>query len=122
LSNFIAAVRSRKANELAAEALQGHVSTSCCHMANVSYRLGKQSRPEAIAAALWENQDLSDAFTRCRDYLRDNGVDLNATRATLGPWVDFDNDLGRFVHHSAGAANKLSQRRYRKPFVVPRII
>ncbi|PYK01757.1 MAG: dehydrogenase, partial [Verrucomicrobia bacterium] len=38
LSNFVAAVRSRKAGDLAAEALRGHHSTACCHMANVSYR------------------------------------------------------------------------------------
>ena len=36
MSNFVAAVRSRKATELAAEALQGHHSTACCHMANIS--------------------------------------------------------------------------------------
>ena len=41
LSNFVAAVRSRKASDLAAEALQGHLSAACCHMANVSHRLGK---------------------------------------------------------------------------------
>jgi len=43
-----AAVRSRKAGELAAEALVGHHSAACCHLANVSYRLGKQARPEVI--------------------------------------------------------------------------
>src|SRR6202035_5326424 len=48
LSNFVAAVRSRKAGDLAAEALQGHLSAACCHMANISHRLGKQSSPEAI--------------------------------------------------------------------------
>ena len=47
LSNFVAAVRSRKASDLAAEALQGHLSAACCHMANISHRLGKQSSPEA---------------------------------------------------------------------------
>src|SRR5438067_7163246 len=52
LSAFLAGVRSRKASDLAAEALAGHRSTACCHMANVSHRLGKQSSPEAIRAAL----------------------------------------------------------------------
>ena len=33
---------------------------------------------------------MADAFERCREYLRENGVDLGATPATLGPWVTFD--------------------------------
>src|SRR5258706_3159198 len=52
LSNFLAAVRSRKAGDLAAEALQGHNSTACCHIANASHRLGKQPPPQAIPQTL----------------------------------------------------------------------
>ena len=55
LSAFLAAVRSRKASDLAAEALAGHRSTACCHMANVSHRLGKHAAPEAIRAAITGN-------------------------------------------------------------------
>jgi predicted dehydrogenase len=121
LSNFVAAVRSRKANELVAEALQGHLSTSCCHMANTSHRLGKASPPEAISATIQANRELSDAFERCREYLRENGVDLATTAATLGPWVTFDPKREQFVQDFADAANKLSQRHYREPFVVPKL-
>ena len=121
LANFVAAVRSRKAGDLAAEALQGHCSTACCHMANVSHRIGKQSPPEAIRATIQASRELSDAFDRCREYLRENGVDLGATPATLGPWVTFDPKQERFVGNFAAAANKLSRRQYRKPFVVPKL-
>jgi predicted dehydrogenase len=120
LSAFVAAVRSRKSSDLAAEALEGHRSTACCHMANVSHRLGKHTSPEAIRASLTGNAELADAFERCRTYLRENGVDLDATPATLGPWVTHDEKQGRFVGDFADAANALSRRReYRKPFVVP---
>jgi predicted dehydrogenase len=121
LSNFVAAVRSRNINDLAAEALQGHLSAICCHMANVSHRLGKQSPPPTISASLQANHGLSDAFDRCRDYLRENGIDLGATEAILGPCVTFDSKKERFVDQFASAANKLSHRHYRKPFVVPNI-
>jgi len=121
LANFIAAVRSRAASALAAEAQEGHFSAACCHMANISHRLGKQSPPEAIRAAIEGNQELTDAFDRCREYLRENGVDLGATRATLGPWVTFDSKEERFVQDFAGEANKLSRRQYREPFVVREI-
>jgi hypothetical protein len=88
-------------------------------MANVSHRLGKQSSPEAVRAVLTGNAEMADAFERCRTYLRENGVDLDATLATLGPWVTFDAQQGRFVGDFADAANELSRRAYRKPFVVP---
>jgi hypothetical protein len=62
---------------------------------------------------------MADAFERCRVYLHDNGIDLATT--TLGPWVTFDEKQGRFVGDCADAANKLSRRDYRKPFVVPEL-
>jgi predicted dehydrogenase len=121
LSAFLAGVRSRKASDLAAEAIEGHRSTACCHMANVSHRLGKQSSPETIRAAITGNTEMDDAFERCREYLRGNGVDLGATPATVGPWVTLDPKHGRFVGDFADAANQLSRREYRKPFVVPEL-
>ena len=116
LSNFIAAVRSRQNSDLAAEALEGHRSAACCHMANVSHRLGKLSTPEAIRATVEGNSELADAFDRCREYLRKNGVDLAVTPAALGPWVTFDPKEERFVQDFADAANKLSRREYRRSF------
>ena len=121
LSAFLAGVRSRKASDLAAEATVGHRSTACCHMANVSHRLGKESSPDAIRAAITDNAEMADAFERCREYLRGNGVDFGATPATVGPWVTFEAKQGSFVGDFAAAANELSRRDYRKPFVVPEV-
>jgi hypothetical protein len=121
LSNFMAAVRSRKARDLVAEALQGHLSAACCHIANISYRLGKHSPPETIGETIRASHELSDAFERCREYLRENGVDLGTAPAVLGPWVTFDAKQEQFVQDFADQANELSQRDYRKPFVVPKI-
>ena len=90
-------------------------------MANVSHRLGKESSPEAIQSAITASTEMADAFERCRVYLRENGVDLAATPATLGPWVTLDPKHGRFVGDFAEAANELSRREYRKPFVVPEL-
>ncbi len=121
LSNFLAAVRNRKSSSLAAEALEGHRSAACVHLANVSHRLGKKAPPEQIRATVQANRELSDAFDRCLDYLRENGVDLGATPATLGPWVTFDVKQERFVGDFAEQANALSHREYRKPYVVPKL-
>ena len=121
LANFLAAVRSRKAEDLAAEAHVGHHSTACCHLANVSHRLGKATPPEAIRASIADNKELTDAFDRCSDYLRDNGVNLDDVPATLGPLLTYDPDRDRFTGDFADEANKLARREYREPFAVPEI-
>jgi predicted dehydrogenase len=37
--NWIAAVHSRKASDLSAEILEGHMSSALCHLANIAYRV-----------------------------------------------------------------------------------
>jgi inhibitor of KinA sporulation pathway (predicted exonuclease) len=88
---------------------------------NISHRLGKQASVEETRAAIKANGELSDAFERFREYLRENGVDLGATPATLGPWVTYDLKQEQFVGDFAKRANALSKRDYRKPFVVPKL-
>jgi predicted dehydrogenase len=119
LTSFAKAIRSRKTEDLAAEALEGYRSTACCHLANVSHRLGRQAPPDEIRVRTKSSGEFSDAFERCRTYLRENGVDLDADHATLGPWVAFDAVQGLFVGEYATEANRLSRRQYREPFVVP---
>lgn len=40
--NFIDCVRSRKRGDLNCEVFEGHMSTSLCHLANISFRTGRQ--------------------------------------------------------------------------------
>jgi hypothetical protein len=122
MANFIAAVRSRKMSELNAEAEVGHVSAACFHMANISHRLGKMYSPSQIREMTSGNAELSDAFQRCEEYLRANGVELNKSRAVLGPWVTWDNDRQQFVGELGEPANRLAHPEYRKPFEVPHLV
>ncbi|MBI5683857.1 MAG: Gfo/Idh/MocA family oxidoreductase [Verrucomicrobia bacterium] len=121
-ANFIAAVRSRKVDSLVAEAAVGHASAACCHMANISHRIGKQASPDEIRERIRSNGELLDAFERCRENLRENGVDLGATPAVLGPWITFNAGQGCFVREFAEEANQLSRRKDRVPFVVPEVV
>jgi predicted dehydrogenase len=121
LANFLSAVRSRRADDLHADVLQGHVSTACCHLANISYRLGKGSSPGAILDTIRGDAELSETFQRYRDYLKLNGVDLAASPAVLGPWVTFDGQGERFTGEFADEANALCRRDGRAPYVVPEI-
>jgi predicted dehydrogenase len=121
LANFVSAVRSRRVGDLHADVHEGHLSTACCHMANISYRLGKRVPPGAILETIRGNAELSDAFQRCRDYLRANGINLAATQAAIGPWVTMDGEQERFVGEFSQEANELCHRAYREPFVVPKV-
>ncbi|HPA16256.1 MAG TPA: Gfo/Idh/MocA family oxidoreductase [Verrucomicrobiae bacterium] len=121
-ANFIAAIRSRKADSLAADASVGHASAACCHMANISHRLGKQSACGEIRERIRSNGELLDAFERCRANLLENGVNLDATPAVLGPWVTFDARQECFTGEFADQANQLSRREDRAPFIVPKIV
>jgi predicted dehydrogenase len=40
--NFVEAVRSRDVTRLSADILEGHLSSSLCHLANIAYRLGRE--------------------------------------------------------------------------------
>ncbi len=122
MANFVSAVRSRKMSDLSAEAEVGHVSAACCHMANISHRLGKMYPTSAIREMTGDYPDLLDAFDRCEEYLRANGVNLDSSQAVVGPWVTWDSAQHRFVDQFADAANKLSQPVYRQPFEVPRLV
>ena len=122
MANFVNAVRSRKASDLNAEAEVGHVSAACCHMANLSHRLGTIYSPPTIREMSSAHPELSDAFQRCDQYLQANGVNLNSSQVVAGPWVTWDSEQQRFVEEFADAANQLSQPAYRKPFEVPRLV
>jgi predicted dehydrogenase len=121
LANFVTAVQSRKSEDLKADAVEGHLSAICFHAANVSHRLGTQADPEKIRAATKNNPLAADAFQRCHEHLKQNGIDLERSQATLGPWLDIETDKQEFVGEFAEEANALSRRQDRKPFVVPEL-
>jgi predicted dehydrogenase len=116
-ANFIKAVRSRKSSDLHADILEGHLSSSLCHTANISYRLGKTQSPEEIRDAIKGNKDLSEMLGRMEEHLAANKVDLKTTPAKLGATLTMDPKTEKFVDNAE--ANKLLTREYRKPFVVP---
>ncbi|MBN1845945.1 MAG: Gfo/Idh/MocA family oxidoreductase [Sedimentisphaerales bacterium] len=118
-ANFIKAVRSRKVGDLNADIEKGHVSSSLCHMGNISYRLGQETPTGQIAEQIRGQKDLADSFERFREHLAVNGVDLEKTPPVLGPWLTLDTQKEQFVGENSEAANQLIKRQYRRPFVIP---
>ncbi len=120
-ANFLKAVRSRKQSDLAAEILEGHQSTALCHIANISYRLGKNEFPEGILKQLGElkvHDDVADTFERTVTHLKESDVDPATTPFTLGQTLHVDGDNESFTDNAN--ANKLLACEYRVPFVVPK--
>jgi len=102
--NFINCVRSRKQEELNAEILHGHRAAACCHLGNISYRLGQP--------------DMVRAFEGMKEHLRTHtDMDLDKAEFCLGPWLEFDPEKEKFV--GSAEADRLLTRDYREPFVVP---
>jgi len=115
--NFIKAVRSRRVEDLHADITEGNLSSALCHTGNISYRLGKPKKPDALRAAIRNNTDLSEAFGRMQEHLGANGVNLDKTPATLGELLKMDPQTQRFIANRK--ADAMLTRDYRKPFVVP---
>jgi predicted dehydrogenase len=116
-ANFIDAVRSRKAEDLHADILEGHLSSALCHTGNISYRVGLPYSPEEIRHVHWQNKDMTETVDRMEQHLAANNVDLRSSQSALGLILRMDPASERFIDHPA--ANAMLTDPYRAPFVVP---
>ncbi len=119
-ANFLSAVRSRKQTDLAADILEGHQSTSLCHIANISYRLGKFAPTSEIETRLAEmkvHDNVQETFDRTREHLKESNIDLDAKQLTLGQILRMDGSKEQFLDNEK--ANALLARTYRPPFIIP---
>jgi predicted dehydrogenase len=118
-TNFIQATRSRKVSDLRADVLEGHISATLCHMANLSYRLGRKENAEKIRQIVVTNDVMTEAFERCLDHLKANEVDIQKEPLTIGPYLTFDKQREEFTGEFGDMANMYLRRNYREPFIVP---
>jgi predicted dehydrogenase len=63
-ANFIGAVRSRESSDLTADIEQGAISTALIHLANISYRLGRELRFDAASYTCTGDDAANAMFTR----------------------------------------------------------
>jgi predicted dehydrogenase len=114
--NFMAAVRSRKQSDLNADILEGHYSSALCHLANASYRLGKevpfQSADTSLADAAGET------LARMEEHLgAGNNLNLREISCRLGRKLTIDPKTEMAVGDEA--ANKILAGGYRDGFSLP---
>ncbi len=62
--NFLAAVRSRRHTDLAGDILEGHLSASMCHLANISYRTGRALKFDPAAENFGGDAEANALLTR----------------------------------------------------------
>jgi predicted dehydrogenase len=119
-ANFLKAVRSRKLADLNADIEEGHLSSALCHLGNISYRLGGPQSADELdktLATLKTTDNAKETLERTLAHLKENGVDMAATKLTVGPALPFDPKTETFPENPK--ANAMLTREYRKPFVVP---
>ena len=64
VANFLDAVRSRNRSNLAADIEEGHLSAALCHLANVSYRMGRSLGFDPEAETFVGDDEASSYLTR----------------------------------------------------------
>jgi hypothetical protein len=117
--NFIDALKSRRRGDLAAEVLEGHLSTALVHLANASYRRGEPV-PLSKDDPFGSQAEGNETFNRMRDHLKENKVPVEGTLVNVGRLIEFDEKNESIAGDPA--ANALLRRDYRKPFVVPEAV
>ena len=117
--NFIHCMRTRKRAELHADIAEAHLSSACCHLGNVSYRLGEQVSGKTEPDVFRKHEEIGKSWEMIQRTVKGTlGLDLTKSTYQLGPMLKFDPETEKFVDNRR--ANRLLTRRYRRPFVVPK--
>jgi predicted dehydrogenase len=117
--NFLGAMRSRKVSDLNADIVEGYLSSSICHMGNISHLVGETATPGEIREVLQGDTLGMDTYERFAEHVEKNKVDLTKTPVTLGPVLHMNPESERFRSgYGSSPANAMLTRDYREPFVV----
>ncbi len=110
MANFIDAVRSRRAEDLNAPVLQGHYSSTICHLGNLSWRLGRPDTLAACREAVRNQPGAAETVDQLSRHLAANQLEASQALVTVGPWVDLD-PTGGITAVSGGDSATLKRAR-----------
>ena len=120
-ANFVKAVKNRKVVHGLIE--ECHYSSALCHLANVSYLVGKEKSNAELADAIESDVYTKDSFARMVDHLKANDVNVDTTKTMVGPLLKIDGKTEMFTGEAtiATAANNsiLRKREGRGEFKIP---
>jgi predicted dehydrogenase len=112
--NFIAAVRSRRRQDLNADILEGHLSSALCHLANISFRLGTVVPFERRNGVFGANTQGTETLNRTVEHLGANMVPIDDSNLQVGRRLTINPQTERFVDDRQ--ADALLSREYRRGF------
>ena len=123
---FINAMRTRKPEDNNCDAEVAHYSAACCHLGNISYRLGAGEPGNyqdcQSLTGQNKNKEVTAALEKIHDNCKGYGLPIDEMTWTVGPALTFDPKVERFTGQRADEANKLLTRDYRAPFIVPQTV
>ncbi len=119
MKNFVAAVKSRKVEDLNADVEQGHLGCMLLHTGGISYRVGAEASCDDVARRVADTAEAKSTWEATVEHLKANGVDLGKEKPILGPWLTFDPKAEKFTGDHATDANALVKEHYRAPFAIP---
>ena len=117
--NWLQSIREGKQKTENLSILNGHLSSSLAHLANISYRIGKKMKPEELRERLTGDKAALETLQDFEANLAANKIDIAADNPTVGPWVQFDPATEKFIGEFAEEANKLVNEDYRDEFKLP---
>ena len=109
-ADFFHCIRTRETDVLQWNIETAHYSSALCHLANISYRLGRE-------VPFGSNAVANETFERMQDHLNGNGLNLVQTTYRLGRALKFDPAKEKFIDDPE--ADALLTRPPRPPFDVP---
>ncbi len=115
--NFLAAVRSRRQQDLHGEIEEGHISSALCHLANISYRLGTATPFSRRNGIFGNDTHATETLGRTVEHLSGNMVPLDNANLTVGRRLTIDPRTETFVNDRQ--ADGYLTREYREGFAVP---
>ena len=114
--SFIACVRKHAPKEVNAPIRNGHYAAALCHLANISYCLGKEvpfsQEPDGMS-----NPQIAESFEMIKRNLKGVGVNLDKATYHMGRTLSIDPKTERFIGDPE--ADKLLTREYRTAYEVP---
>jgi predicted dehydrogenase len=117
-AHFVQAIKAGKLLSPGHGVLTGHHAAALAHMGNISYRMGTAQGDAEAAKTASFNALYAEAYATMKQHLADNGIDIDAVKATVGPMLNFDSKAEVFTGAGAEAANKLATDDYRAEFSI----
>jgi predicted dehydrogenase len=128
VKNFFDAVRSRRAQDLAAPVATGHLSASLCHFGNISYRVGEPAPTRRIEEAVRDFPAAGEIHRELQTHLKVHEVDLAKQPFRLGPWLQLDGAGDQITALDTKDEVALARARFllketqRPPYVIPDVV